>query len=220
MGLYNLVFGVNPMADIILATLGLTREDVGRFRDAFVADGKIAIYTRNGGANRECWCAGNTEYGTPQCRHHTKEIEIDEIVYLPEEEARAKGYELINITTGTLRGAKTGRKVTETRYVCEEPNSEECGCVGCFMTYRVQKLPYYLYDEDDSFDETYATIYFSFPPEHAELLKMLDRGEPFNPDERWREALKKLKEGKMPHVVERVQPLVDQILKHLDERNG
>lgn len=53
MGLYNILFGTNPRADVILATLGLTRYDVGRFRDCFVADGVIAVYTRNGGGNRE-----------------------------------------------------------------------------------------------------------------------------------------------------------------------
>lgn len=52
-GLYNLVFGENRAADAILATLGLTREDCGRFRDCFVAQGEIAVYTRNGGGNRE-----------------------------------------------------------------------------------------------------------------------------------------------------------------------
>ncbi len=53
MSLYNMVFGKNPHAEFILATLNLTTNDVGRFRDAFVTEGQIAIYTRNGGGNRE-----------------------------------------------------------------------------------------------------------------------------------------------------------------------
>lgn len=48
-----MMFGRNPAADVILATLGLSRYDVGRFRDCFVADGEIAVYTRNGGGNRD-----------------------------------------------------------------------------------------------------------------------------------------------------------------------
>ena len=52
MSMYGLVFGTNPQADAILATLGLRRADCGRFRDCFVADGRIAVYTRNGGGNR------------------------------------------------------------------------------------------------------------------------------------------------------------------------
>lgn len=53
MGLYNTLFGVNPMSSVLLACLGLKREDVPRFRDAYVSDGKIVIYTRTGGGNRE-----------------------------------------------------------------------------------------------------------------------------------------------------------------------
>ena len=51
--MYNMIFGQNPLSDAILATLGLTRNDTGRFRDCFVTEGKIVIYTRNGGGNRE-----------------------------------------------------------------------------------------------------------------------------------------------------------------------
>lgn len=58
MSLYNLLFGQNTMAELLLSILDLEKGDVGRFRDAFVCDdpihGKvIAIYTRNGGGNRE-----------------------------------------------------------------------------------------------------------------------------------------------------------------------
>jgi hypothetical protein len=45
-GLYNMLFGVNPASHVILATLGLNVHDVGRFRDCYVANGEIAVYTR------------------------------------------------------------------------------------------------------------------------------------------------------------------------------
>ncbi len=125
-----MLFGSNPAADVLLATLGLTRNDVGRFRDCYVADGKIAIYTRNGGGNRKCW---------------------------------------------------------------DEDGSEECDCTGCFMTYRVHKLPYYSHDEDDDFDSTYATIYFDFPDAYADALRALDSGEKWNPDQRWHDLITSLK---------------------------
>jgi len=51
--MYNMIFGQNPVGDFILATLGIKRGDTGRYRDCFVANGEIAIYTRNGGGNRE-----------------------------------------------------------------------------------------------------------------------------------------------------------------------
>lgn len=54
MGLYNVLFGRNPYAREILAAIDLTPELVGRFRDVTVHNGEIAVYTRNGGGNREC----------------------------------------------------------------------------------------------------------------------------------------------------------------------
>jgi len=97
MSLYNMLHGVNPVAGAVLNMLKLTPDDVGRFRDAFItADGKLAIYTRNGGGNRE---------------------EYDEVFE-----------DLAN-------------------------------------------HPEYLYDEDDDFDCTYATIYFNVPLEFKDDVK-------------------------------------------------
>lgn len=55
MSLYNTLFGVNPLAKLLLKMLELKREDVGRFRDIFYnkKEGIIILYTRNGGGNRE-----------------------------------------------------------------------------------------------------------------------------------------------------------------------
>lgn len=119
-GLYNMVFGMNPLSDVILATLGLTRQDCGRFRDCFVANSEIAVYTRNGGGNRE-------EY----------QPIIDKLA----------------------------------------------------------EHPCYLRDQDDDFDCTYATIYFSFPEEFAEDLKKIDSGEKFDPDKKWKDAIEAIKNG-------------------------
>src|SRR5688572_24926857 len=92
MGMYTLIHGENPASDKLLHILGLSRSSVGRFRDAWVQAGEagleIAVYTRNGGNNRE-------EY-MPDFSDH----------------------------------------------------------------------PHYLRDVDDSFDNTYATIFFSVPPTH------------------------------------------------------
>ena len=113
MSFYNMVHGSNPTGGAILAALGLKKSDVGRFRDCFVSEGKIAVYTRNGGGNR-------AEY---------------EDVF------------------GNLR-----------------------------------KHPHYLTDEDDDFDSTYATIYFSFPIEFEDELKSLESGK-FDPSQRWIDAI-------------------------------
>jgi hypothetical protein len=55
MGLYNLLFGMNPDADKVLSVLGKTRGDFGRFRDVYLEDGYIVVHTRNGGGNRESY---------------------------------------------------------------------------------------------------------------------------------------------------------------------
>ena len=55
MSMYNLLFGANAAGPAILATLGLRPDDFRRYRDCFVADGKIAVYTRMGGNNRDMW---------------------------------------------------------------------------------------------------------------------------------------------------------------------
>ena len=60
MSMYALIHGRNPLASVLLGVLDLTTADVGRFRDAFLENGDaglvVAVYTRNGGGNREnCW---------------------------------------------------------------------------------------------------------------------------------------------------------------------
>jgi hypothetical protein len=56
--MYNMLFGRNPLSPLWLTMLGLTTDDVGRFRDCFIqktdaGDLRIVIYTRNGGGNRD-----------------------------------------------------------------------------------------------------------------------------------------------------------------------
>jgi hypothetical protein len=55
MSLYNLLFGMNPHSDLLLAVIGLRKNDIERFRDVYVSeDGKtITVHTRTGGGNRE-----------------------------------------------------------------------------------------------------------------------------------------------------------------------
>lgn len=56
MSLYNMLFGVNPNAEILLNMLELgTKYPIGRFRDIYLNSmgTKIILYTRNGGGNRE-----------------------------------------------------------------------------------------------------------------------------------------------------------------------
>lgn len=137
MTMYNMLFGVNPLSGILLGLLNLDTRSVGRFRDAFVANGEIAIYTRNGGGNRE-------------------------------------------------------------HYDDQDPGLD-CGCTGCIITYNLPTHPNYLRDEDDSFDSTYATVYFSIPDEMKPILSDFDTGE-FDSDARWALVLETLKKTRFSHL--------------------
>lgn len=55
MSMYNLVNGVNQATFFILPMLGKHPDEYPRFRDCFVEDGKIHVYTRAGGGNRESY---------------------------------------------------------------------------------------------------------------------------------------------------------------------
>lgn len=132
MPMYNILFGRNPHSKLLLQLLDLTEGDIGRFRDAFVSEGKIAIYTRLGGGNRESY------------KENIKKL---------------------------------------------------------------QGHPNYLSDQDDDFDCTYATFYFSFPEDYREILERMDTGK-FDPDERWQKKIEEVKEmsadeirGKFPEIV-------------------
>jgi hypothetical protein len=191
MSLYNIVQGMNPAADLILATLGLTRNEVGRFRDAFVTDNdEIAVYTRNGGGNRECW--HHDHVGNADCKGRSWQEEEDE-------------YVLSHGTYGSYQ--KTGRRVMNTKYSCDEPESAACGCPGCIVSHRLPEHPCYLRDEDDDFDYTYATIYFKFPDEFSANLKKLSSGQ-FDPDQNWQAAIENLSKGN-PTRVMHLKPFIE-----------
>jgi hypothetical protein len=59
-GLYNVLFGVNPLAGTLLAMLHTSNSRIPRFRDCFLSDEEtIIIYTRTGGGNRGEYAAEN-----------------------------------------------------------------------------------------------------------------------------------------------------------------
>lgn len=64
MSLYNMMFGVCPIAGYVLQAIGLTPEEVPRLRDAYIAgkDGEpdhLVVLTRSGGANRADYAEEN-----------------------------------------------------------------------------------------------------------------------------------------------------------------
>lgn len=53
--------GVNPATFYLLPMLGKHPDEYPRFRDCFIEDGKIRVYTRTGGGNREEYEVQNQE---------------------------------------------------------------------------------------------------------------------------------------------------------------
>lgn len=117
MSLYNMLFGTNPAAGILLELLGLSPNDFYRFRDCYLTEnGEIAVYTRDGGGNRD----------------------------------------------------------DNTTDVCSHPN--------------------YLRDENDDFDCTYVTYYFSVPVAGQMVVDMLKDMDSVNknPTESWKKLFNDL----------------------------
>lgn len=70
MSLYNMLNGVNPATFFILPMLGEKHPDeYPRFRDCFVENNQIHVYTRVGGGNRDCG------YGEDELQAHPNYIE-------------------------------------------------------------------------------------------------------------------------------------------------
>ena len=65
MSLYNMVNGFNPACVFIMPLLGRRASEYPRFRDCFVEDGKIAIFTRVGGNNWNCGFCEEVLYADP-----------------------------------------------------------------------------------------------------------------------------------------------------------
>jgi hypothetical protein len=51
--MYNLLFGENSHSEFLLKILGFNQSDIPRYRDCFLQDNAIVIYTRTGGGNRD-----------------------------------------------------------------------------------------------------------------------------------------------------------------------
>ena len=132
--MYNMIFGVNVNANDVLEALGLTYDNVPRFRDAYVSDdGLFCIHTRTGGGNRDFY--ENLE----TCKGHFPEYFKD----------------------------------TESP---EGPWNDDLRAHSWFVR-----------DEDDDFDCTYATFYFQ-PPK--EVVASIDAIPSLAPSEKWQLLLK------------------------------
>lgn len=73
---------------------------------------------------------------------------------------------------GTLRIAIYTRNGGGNRkHYGDQEEGISCNCTGCVMTHKIPRDPLYLFDSDDSFDSTYATIYFKVPEDYKERIR-------------------------------------------------
>ena len=77
MSLYNMIFGMNPDSDKLLSFLGKTQDDFGRFRNVYMEDGYIVVYTRNGGGNRDVYEEVFDEMSTHPWYSHDADDDFD-----------------------------------------------------------------------------------------------------------------------------------------------
>lgn len=141
MSLYNAVHGFNPMAGVLLSILGVTRDEIPRFRDCYFDGKHIVIYTRTGGGNREYY--ENLE----DCKDNYPE-------YFTQGEDPPSG-----------------------------PWNDDLRMIQGFV-----------YDEDDSFDSTYASFYYTVPEQFNYLSdKLNSMAQKETQAERWEASLERIK---------------------------
>lgn len=77
MSMYNMLFGMNPDSDRLLALLGKTSGDFGRFRNVYMDAGYIVVHTRNGGGNRDDYEAVFAEMALHPWYSHDEDDDYD-----------------------------------------------------------------------------------------------------------------------------------------------
>lgn len=67
MSLYNMIFGQNPLSNVLLKMIEVSPGEIPRFRDAYLDGDLVVIYTRTGGGNDECYCEGDGDTHEAGC---------------------------------------------------------------------------------------------------------------------------------------------------------
>lgn len=161
MSLYNALFGVNPLAAVVVEAVGATGL-IPRFRDAYfdAEENRLVIFTRTGGGNREYY---------------------------------------------------------------DEPNGYDNEDYEGPFNADLRALPNFISDEDDDFDCTYASFYFSVPEAYKPIfdtLRELGAGNDEKPMDRFTKMLEDLQNGGTTPDAQRAlevgKTMVEGITKALD----
>lgn len=167
MSLYNALFGVNPMAGLLMHALGIESGDVPRFRDCWLdTEGPkylIALHTRTGGGNRAMY----------EC------------------EASAR------------------RNYPEYFDGKDDPSGP--------WNADLRKLPGFVFDEDDDFDNTYATFFYEVPEAFKGIIETMHNltGDMQPPSERWQKVLDDLRSRNETPETQRALALGEKIFAQI-----
>lgn len=177
----------NPSRKDILDAIGLEEDKIPRIRGVGIDGGKILIHTRTGGGNRESYDNAEAfiegDYGLDNsikdCREALKDFEnwrwhisvvdqydVDYDWRLPyearfrypetDEEWDSKEKEILSNIKGL------------------EKQKAEVLKTSAYTNDYMRNNPYFISDNDEDFDSTYADWWFVIPQEHAEKLLPLE----------------------------------------------
>jgi len=140
----------------ILKAIGIKENDIPRLRGVGIDDGKILIHTRTGGGNRDQYDSVenyiNGEYGLQ------KDLDA-----LNDKKSWDYGYYLKH---GGIKKNRLELEKRITNIIATKTGTNEL----------LRDNPYFIFDEDEEFDCTYANFWFRIPEKFTEkLLKLEDK---------------------------------------------
>jgi hypothetical protein len=137
----------------ILDAIGLKEEFIPRPRGVGIEEGKILVHTRTGGGNREAYDspadAIDGEYGIDQSIKDYEEPTRDYIVEMSQKERDETIAEMKERKDKMLQDA-------------------------LWTNEYMRRSPFYLSDEDDDWDSTYANFWFKIPEKLTKKLEELE----------------------------------------------
>lgn len=141
----------------ILKAIGIKEEDIPRLRGVGIDDGKILIHTRTGGGNREQYDSVenyiNGEYGLQ-----------DDLKALNDKNSWDYKYSLKH---GGVKKRRIELEERITNIIATKTGTNEL----------LRDNPYFISDEDEEFDCTYANFWYKIPEKFTNKLLKLENKE-------------------------------------------
>lgn len=171
----------------ILDAIGIDENKIPRMRGVGIEDGKIIIHTRTGGGNRESYDTIEDyvggDYGIDISISEYRNALTDFSDYrwhIPTEiSEKAKNswdvpYEALYRFPETDEEWEEKEKEIKQFIIDLEEQKKEVLLTGAYTNEYLTKNKYYISDEDDDWDSTYANFWFKIPTEFTEKLEKME----------------------------------------------